>query len=193
MSTFMSLAGKLLISMPSIEAGPFDGSVVFVCAHSKQGAMGLIVNKAAPMMFFADLLEKVELSRPMDMLPEDVMRMPVRLGGPVEQFRGFVLHTDDYLTPEVTLPVEGGFGLTATTDVLVAIAEGRGPIRRFAALGYSGWAPGQLEDEMQRNSWLHSDVELELLFSDNLEFKHDRALMTLGVDPRMLSGDVGHG
>jgi putative transcriptional regulator len=193
MSTFISFAGKLLIAMPSIESGPFDGAVVFVCAHSDQGAMGLIVNKAAPLMFFADLLDKVELSQPMDMLPESVMRMPVRLGGPVEQFRGFVLHTDDYLTPNVTLPVTGGFGLTATTDILVEIAEGRGPIRRFAALGYSGWAPGQLEDEMQRNSWLHCEAEPDLLFSDNLELKHDLALKTLGVDPRMLSGDVGHG
>jgi putative transcriptional regulator len=190
---FQSFAGKVLIAMPSIGGEPFHNAVVYLCAHSDQGAMGLIVNKPAQMMFFVDLLERVELSQPIESLSEDILRMPVRLGGPVDQFRGFVLHSDDYGTEESTLKVGNGLALTATLDILAAIAEGRGPRMRLAALGYSGWAPGQLEDEMQRNSWLHCDPEPDLIFSDNLELKHDRALKSLGVDPRMLSGDVGHG
>jgi putative transcriptional regulator len=189
---FQSLAGKILIAMPSIGGEPFHSAVVYLCAHSEQGAMGLIVNKPADLMYFADLLERVELSQPADSLPDDILRMPVRLGGPVDQFRGFILHSDDYSSEESTLKVGNSLALTATLDILAAIAEGRGPARRIAALGYSGWAPGQLEDEMQHNSWLHCEVDTDLIFSENLDVKHDRALKSLGVDPRRLSGDVGH-
>ncbi len=183
----------MLIAMPSLQGGHFVQSVVFLCAHSKQGAMGLIVNKAAPLMFFSDMLEKVELKRPLDAIPGDVLRLPVRLGGPVEQFRGFVLHSGEYDANGSSLNISGGYKLTATIDILAAIAEGRGPLQRIVALGYSGWAPGQLESEIQNNGWLHCDADPDLLFSEMLEAKHANALKKLGVDPRMLSSDVGHG
>jgi putative transcriptional regulator len=193
MSSFTSLEGKLLIAMPSLQVGHFMQSVVFLCAHSKHGAMGLIVNKAAPLMFFSDMLEKVELKRPLDSVPGEVLRLPVRLGGPVEQFRGFVLHSNEYDGDGSSLKIQGGYRLTATIDVLAAIAEGRGPLQRIVALGYSGWAPGQLEGEIQNNGWLHCDADSDLIFSEVLETKYSNALKKLGVDPRMLSSEVGHG
>ncbi len=187
-----TLEGKLLIAMPSLQGGHFVQSVVFLCAHSDQGAMGLIVNKAAPLMFISDLLERVTLTRKVSSLPDDILRLPVRLGGPVEQFRGFVLHSDDYAIDEHSLKISGGLYLTATTDILAAIAEGRGPTQRLVALGYSGWAPGQLESEIQNNGWLHCDADEELIFSEELDLKHMHALGKIGVDPRMLSNDFGH-
>ncbi len=193
MSTFTSLEGKILIAMPSLQGGQFTQSLVFMCAHSKQGAMGLIINKAAPLMFFSDMLEKVELKGGLESVPADILRLPVRLGGPVDQFRGFVLHSQDYEVDGSSLKISGGFVLTATTDILAAIAEGRGPVQRLVALGYSGWAPGQLESEIQNNGWLHCDADADLIFSDMLDGKHGTALHKLGVDPLMLSSDVGHG
>jgi putative transcriptional regulator len=193
MSTFTSLEGKMLIAMPSLQGGHFMQSVVFLCAHSKQGAMGLIVNKAAPLMFFSDMLEKVALKQPLETIPGDVLRLPVRLGGPVEQFRGFVLHSNEYDGDVSSLNIQGGYKLTATIDILAAIAEGRGPLQRIVALGYSGWAPGQLESELQNNGWLYCDADADLIFSEMLDSKYSKALKKIGVDPRMLSSDVGHG
>jgi putative transcriptional regulator len=193
MTTFTSLEGKLLIAMPSLQGGHFTQSLVFMCAHSKQGAMGLIINKAAPLMFFSDMLEKVELKGGLESVPPDVLGFPVRLGGPVDQFRGFVLHSNDYDVDGSSLKINSGHVLTATTDILAAIAEGRGPSQRLVALGYSGWAPGQLENEMQNNGWLYCESDADLIFSESLEKKYSAALKKLGVDPRMLSSEVGHG
>jgi putative transcriptional regulator len=187
-----SLEGKLLISMPSIRDSNFEGSVVFLCAHSDQGAMGLVINKPAPLMFFADLLDRVEINGSISDINDEILRVPVRLGGPVEQFRGFVLHSVDYTAPDHTLAIGKHFGLTATTEILRDIAQNSGPLRRLVALGYAGWAPGQLENEIQHNGWLHCDADDDLVFSDALESKHHDALKKLGVDPLMLSSDFGH-
>lgn len=192
MTQDLTLAGKLLIAMPSIKDANFEHSVVYLCSHSDQGAMGLVINKPAPLMFYADLLDKIDLGTKASEIPEHVMRMPVRLGGPVEQFRGFVLHSGDYEEDETSLRINPSYALTATIDILKDIALGTGPARSLVALGYSGWAPGQLENEIQNNGWLHCEPDEDLVFSDNLELKHQRALKKLGVDPMMLSADFGH-
>ena len=185
------LKGKLLIAMPSIQGDDFSHSVVFVCDHSADGAMGLVLNKPAPQMIFADLVEKLDFGAKPGLVDEDVLQMPVMLGGPVKQFQGFVLHSSDYKSEE-TLKVSPGFSLTATVDVLRAIAAGQGPKRRLLALGYAGWSPGQLEDEILRNGWLTCDADPDLVFSAEAGSKHELALKKLGVDPARLSGEAGH-
>ncbi len=188
-----SLDGKILIAMPGMSDPRFEHALVFLCAHSEQGAMGLIINKAAPLMYFSDLVDKLDIATDPRSIPEDVMRKPVLYGGPVEQFRGFVLHSTDYFSAEASLPISPEVALTATVDVLRAIARGKGPERALLALGYSGWGPGQLEDEIQHNGWLHCEADEGLLFDSNIDGKYTRALAKIGVDPSMLSGDVGHG
>lgn len=193
MSSFTSLAGKLLIAMPSIRDPNFEKSVVFLCAHSEQGAMGFVLNKPAPLTVFADLLEKTELASRLEDVPEDVMGIPIRLGGPVETFRGFVLHSPDYPADDTSLEIGADYVVSATLNVLTDIATGKGPAQRLIALGYSGWSPGQLEDEILHNGWLHSDADPQLIFATDLEAKHERALAKLGVNPAMLSHEAGHG
>lgn len=193
MRKLTSLDGKILIAMPGMSDSRFEHALVFLCAHSEQGAMGLIVNKTAPLMFFSDLVDKLDIVNDPRSVPEDVMGKPVLYGGPVEPFRGFVLHSTDYFSAEASLPISTDVALTATVDVLRAIAQGHGPERSVLALGYSGWGPGQLEDEIQRNGWLHCDADDGLLFDADIDGKYMRALSKLGVDPGMLSGDVGHG
>lgn len=188
-----SLDGKILIAMPGMSDPRFEHALVFLCAHSEQGAMGLIINKAAPLMYFSDLVDKLDIATDPRSIPEDVMRKPVLYGGPVEQFRGFVLHSTDYFSAEASLPISPEVALTATVDVLRAIARSKGPERALLALGYSGWGPGQLEDEIQHNGWLHCEADEGLLFDSNIDGKYTRALAKIGVDPSMLSGDVGHG
>ena len=192
-SAVTNLAGKLLIAMPSIRDGNFDRSVVFLCAHSEQGAMGFVINKPAPLTLFSDLIDKTELLDSIDEVPEDVLRMPVRLGGPVETFRGFVLHRPDYPTDQTSLKVGQGYVVSATLDVLRDIATGQGPQQRLIALGYAGWSPGQLENEILHNGWLHCEADADIIFAAYLERKHAQALAKLGVDPRMLSSEAGHG
>jgi putative transcriptional regulator len=185
------LKGKLLIAMPSIQGDDFSHSVVFLCDHSAEGAMGLVLNKPAPRMIFADLVEKLDLGGGSGFANDEIMQMPVMLGGPVKQFQGFVLHSSDYKSDE-TLKVAAGYSLTATVDVLKAIAAGQGPKRRLLALGYAGWSAGQLEDEILRNGWLTCDADIDLVFSTDAELKHEAALKKLGVDPGMLSSEAGH-
>jgi putative transcriptional regulator len=192
-SAVTNLAGKLLIAMPSIRDGNFDRSVVFLCAHSEQGAMGFVINKPAPLTLFSDLIDKTELLDSIDEVPEDVLRMPVRLGGPVETFRGFVLHSPDYPADQTSLKVGQGYVVSATLDVLRDIATGQGPQQRLIALGYAGWSPGQLENEILHNGWLHCEADADIIFAADLERKHAQALAKLGVDPRMLSSEAGHG
>ncbi len=190
-----SLDGQLLIAMPGMSDPRFDRSVIYMCVHSESGAMGIIVNKAAPMMNFGDLISRLDIltDGSASEVPEDVMAMAVQFGGPVEPGRGFVLHTSDYFSTESSLPVSENIALTATIDILRAMARGQGPQRALLALGYSGWAPGQLEDEIQRNGWLHCDADEDLLFGTAQEEKYTLALRKLGVDPAMLSSDAGHG
>ena len=186
------LDGQLLIAMPGMSDPRFDRSVIYMCAHSEQGAMGLIINKTTPMMSFGDLLAQLDIlpgeaAEP----PRELMAMPVLYGGPVEQGRGFVLHTSDYFAANSSLPVSETVALTATVDILRAMAGGRGPERAILALGYSGWAPGQLENEIQNNGWLTCAADDELLFGINFDSRYVAALRKLKIDPAMLSSESG--
>jgi putative transcriptional regulator len=186
------LDGQLLIAMPGMSDPRFDRSVIYMCAHSEQGAMGLIINKTAPMMSFGDLLAQLDIrSGEAAEPPPELMAMPVLYGGPVEQGRGFVLHTSDYFAANSSLPVSETIALTATVDILRAMAEGRGPERAILALGYSGWAPGQLENEIQNNGWLTCAADDELLFGISFDSRYVAALRKLKIDPAMLSSESG--
>ena len=182
-----SLMGQLLIAMPQMMDPRFARSVVYVCAHCEdEGAMGLVVNKLFEALTMDELFTHLKLD------PGSLGRSrPVYFGGPVEPGRGFVLHTADY-REEATLVVADGLAVTATLDILRAIGKGDGPRHSLLALGYAGWAPGQLEDEIQRNGWLSCAADEELLFGNDLDSKYVNALHKLGVDPAMLSSEAGH-
>ena len=182
----MDLTGKLLVAMPGMGDPRFDRSVVFLCAHSPEGAMGLIVNKPATDLRFADLLDQLDIPRS----PEG-REIRVHFGGPVEHGRGFVLHSGDYDGAAGTLKVDGRFGMTATLDILQDLARGGGPDRSILALGYAGWGPGQLEQEILQNGWLTVEADPDLVFSSDNPRKWEGALRRLGVDPLTLSAAAG--
>jgi putative transcriptional regulator len=182
----LDLTGKLLIAMPEMGDPRFMHSVVLMCSHSAEGAMGLIVNKPAGDLQLGALLEQLELAR--DGVAVD---RPVHFGGPVEGGRGFVLHSADYGSDIQTLAVTDEIGMTATLDVLEEIAAGRGPDRALMLLGYAGWGPGQLEDELAQNGWLTADASAALVFDEPDQLKWSAALKTLGIEPVMLSGAAG--
>jgi putative transcriptional regulator len=188
------LDGQLLLAMPAMVDPRFARAVIYMCAHSADGAMGIVVNQRAPNITFPKLLEQLEIETRAHegaiTLPLD--KMAVHFGGPVETGRGFVLHTSDYYVAESTLPIDESVCLTATIDILRAIANGSGPARSLLALGYAGWAPGQLESEIHANGWLTCPADVDLIFDDNLEAKYDRALAKLGVHPSFLVNDAGH-
>ncbi|MFG1424160.1 YqgE/AlgH family protein [Roseixanthobacter liquoris] len=188
------LDGQMLIAMPSMQDERFSRALIYVCAHSNEGAMGIIVNQAASHINFADLLVQLDVV-PEDariLLPQRAGAVKVLRGGPVETGRGFVLHSSDYFIENSTLPIDGGICLTATLDILKAIAGGTGPHSAVLALGYAGWAPGQLETEIQANGWLHCPADPDLIFGESIEAKYDLALRKLGIDPGMLSSEAGH-
>jgi putative transcriptional regulator len=190
------LDGQLLVAMPSMSDRRFARSVIYVCAHSAQGAMGLIVNQRAPHISFSELLGQLSIES--DDEPGgrnqslELIDVDVHVGGPVETGRGFVLHSSDYFAADSTLTIDADVSLTATIDILKAIAGGKGPTRAMLALGYAGWRPGQLEDEIQANGWLHCPSDLDLLFDRNLDQKYERALSKIGIDPSHLVSDAGH-
>jgi putative transcriptional regulator len=188
------LDGQLLIAMPGMSDPRFDRSVIYLCAHSEQGAMGIMINKAAPMMSFGELFAQLDIRGEDGLIepPPELMARPVLFGGPVEQGRGFVLHTSDYFTADSSLPVSETIALTATVDILRAMASGKGPERAMLALGYSGWAPGQLENEIQHNGWLTCQADETLLFGLEVEARYEAALRKLKIDPAMLSSEAGH-
>lgn len=183
-----SLQGRFLIAMPGMEDSRFAQSVIYMCSHSDEGAMGLIVNKLASHISFPDLLSQLHIQT-QSLSPVDV---PVHVGGPVDTGRGFVLHSRDYGGTASTLPVGDGVALTATTDILRAIADGTGPDRYLLLLGYAGWSAGQLEAEIKSNGWLVSDAAPELVFKAETDDKWAAALAHMGVDPLLLSADAGH-
>jgi putative transcriptional regulator len=154
--------------------------------------MGIVVNKVAPDIRLRELLVQLEIVGAERRLPSSIDRIQVHRGGPVETGRGFVLHSDDFHLDSATLEIGEGICLTATLDILRAIAEGRGPKHALLALGYSGWAPGQLEFEIQANGWLHGPVDGDILFDADNDSKYDRALAKIGIDPVMLSVEAGH-
>ncbi len=182
----MDLAGKLLLAMPGLGDARFDKSVILICAHSDQGAMGLVVNKPSHDLSFAGLLDQLGIPR----APEG-RDISIHVGGPVERGRGFVLHSADYQSEGATMTVPGGFGMTATVDVLAALARGAGPDEALLALGYAGWGPGQLEAEIARNDWLTTDAPSDLVFSTDDGGKWRGALKRMGIDPITLSGTAG--
>jgi putative transcriptional regulator len=183
----IELTGKLLIAMPGMGDPRFDRSVIFLCAHSDDGAMGLIVNKPVPNLAFNDLLKQLGIPKAND--SRSAIR--VHFGGPVEHGRGFVLHSDDYDADGTSLKVGGGFGMTATLSILEEIAKGEGPGQAFLALGYSGWGPGQLEGEIGQNGWLSTEASPDIVFAADNGAKWGLALKTLGVDPLTLSAAAG--
>lgn len=188
------LDGQLLVAMPTIEDERFARAVIYVCAHSEEGAMGIIVNKPAPDLNLPDLLVQLDIigADASIRLPQRAERVKVLRGGPVDTGRGFVLHTPDFFIDNSTLPIDDGICLTATVDILKAIARGEGPENAILALGYAGWGAGQLESEIQSNGWLNCPAEPSLIFDAAAETKYERALRLIGIDPIMLSGQAGH-
>ncbi|MES2916346.1 MAG: YqgE/AlgH family protein [Pseudomonadota bacterium] len=183
----MDLSGQILIAMPGLADPRFERSVVLVCAHSPEGAMGLIVNKPLEELSFSGLLEQLNIPRaPMG---RDIR---VHFGGPVERGRGFVLHSADWRPlGEGTMKVPGGLEMTATINILEALASGGGPGKALLALGYSGWGPGQLEAEIARNDWLTCDAPEGLVFGQDDRVKWSAALRGMGIDPLTLSAAAG--
>ncbi len=177
--------GQLLIAMPAMADQRFARTLIYLCAHSPDGAMGLVVNRLLGSMTFPELLKQLGVER-----PTTSADIKVHFGGPVEPGRGFVLHTDDYLR-DGSLEIRDNIALTATVDILKEIADGGGPKRNLLALGYAGWGPGQLENEIQENAWLNVEPSSDLLFDKDIDTKWNRAMEKLGVDFSMLSHTAG--
>ena len=188
------LDGQMLIAMPAMSDERFARAVIYVCAHSTEGAMGIIVNQPAQNIKFPDLLVQLEVIPAAEriQLPGRAEDVKVLKGGPVETGRGFVLHSADFFIENSTLPIDEGICLTATLDILKAIARGKGPASAILALGYAGWAPGQLEQEIQQNGWLHCTADPELIFGQDTDMKYEKALRKIGIDLGMLSSEAGH-
>ena len=188
------LDGQMLIATPTMSDERFARSLIYVCAHSSEGAMGIVVNQPAPNIKFPDLLVQLDVLPKEDLIQIGSKRDDVKVlkGGPVETGRGFVLHSADFFIENSTLPIDEGICLTATLDILKAIARGSGPANAILALGYAGWAPGQLETEIQGNGWLHCPADSNLIFGADMSHKYEKALRKIGIDIGMLSSDVGH-
>ena len=186
----INLTNQFLIAMPGMGDSNFSGAVVYLCEHTENGALGLVINKPINIKL-STLFQKVELSLDSPALADQ----PVFYGGPVQTERGFVLHErlGDAKSPyNSTLSIPGGLEMTTSKDVLEALSAGTGPKRLLVTLGYSGWAAGQLEDELGRNGWLTVDAVPEIIFDTPVELRYERAVALLGFDPRMLSQEAGH-
>ncbi len=194
MSEFLD--GQFLIAMPGMGDPRFERAVIYMCAHTNEGAMGLIINKPMDDLELGQLLYKLGLL-PAETtnsihLPQELYHQPVFTGGPVEPGRGFVLHSMDYSLQEATLRVDSQVGLTASLDILHDLVQGRGPRRMLLALGYAGWAPGQLEEEMLMNAWLTAPADMDIIFSLPPEERYAAALLSIGIDPASLTAGSGH-
>jgi putative transcriptional regulator len=180
-----NLTGTLLVAMPNMPDSRFARSVIFMCAHSAEGAMGIVINQVAEGLAFSDVIEQLDIEATQH------WDHAIHTGGPVETSRGFVLHSTDYES-DGTLEINEDFSLTATIDVLRDMATGTGPAHCVLALGYAGWSPGQLDREIQQNGWLTVPADASLVFDNDVEAKWIRALAKIGVDPSLLSGVAGH-
>ncbi|TNE35184.1 MAG: YqgE/AlgH family protein [Alphaproteobacteria bacterium] len=178
--------GKLLVAMPGMGDPRFEKAVILLCAHSDAGAMGILLNKTLDALSFDDLLDQLDIPKAVGSVP-----IQIHFGGPVDTERGFVVHSADLLH-ETTLVIGDDMALTATIDMLKTIAGGDGPHSSFLALGYSGWGPGQLEQEIQDNGWLVVDPDTDIVFGPELDNKWQVAINKLGVDPSLLSSEAGH-
>jgi putative transcriptional regulator len=187
------LDGQMLIAMPSLQEGPFARSLVYLCAHREDGAMGIIVNQSAATVKFPELLVQLDIVKESEsiLLPPRAGDIKVLRGGPVETGRGFVLHSSDFFIDNSTLPIADDICLTATLDILRAIAKGDGPQKAVLALGYAGWSSGQLESEILANGWLHCPADANLVFDNDFQTKYERAMAKIGVSLAMLSGEAG--
>jgi len=188
----INLTNQFLIAMPGMSSGTFAGTVIYLCEHSDKGALGLVINKPIDITL-KSLFEKVELSLDRD----DFAELPVYFGGPVQTERGFVLHEpqsgENGDSPyNSSLRIAGGLEMTTSKDVLEAISNGAGPKKVLVTLGYSGWAAGQLEDEISRNGWITVEAEPEIIFDTPVSQRYDKALSLLGIDAGMLSSAAGH-
>ena len=188
------LDGQMLIAMPTMGDERFARSVIYVCAHSSEGAMGIVINQPAAHISFPDLLVQLDVVPATDLIEVAPRAGSIKVlkGGPVDTQRGFVLHSSDFFIENSTLPIDNGICLTATLDILKAIARGSGPRSAILALGYAGWAPGQLENEIQHNGWLHCPADSELIFGPDTGGKYEMALKKIGIDLAMLSSEAGH-
>ncbi|CAN5399810.1 YqgE/AlgH family protein [soil metagenome] len=184
---FESLVGRLLVAMPGISDPRFEHAVILVCVHRPDHAMGLRLDRPAPMVDLKAVLAKMEIPA-----PDSANGRAVLVGGPVDRERGFVLHTDDWMSPEASVPFVSGLAMTGTKDALLAMTDvASGPRRSTLLLGYAGWGEGQLEDELGENVWLTADADMDVIFDSDHASKWSRALAGLGVDAAMLSGQAG--
>jgi putative transcriptional regulator len=188
------LDGQFLVAMPGMTDERFARAVIYVCAHSAEGAMGIVLNRPAANVNVPDLLVQLEIIPELERirLPQKVGQMQVLMGGPVETSRGFVLHSPDFHISQSTLPIDDSVCLTATVDILRAIARGDGPENAVLALGYAGWGAGQLEMEIQSNGWLNCPADAELIFKTAVDTRYEMALRRIGIEPAMLSMQAGH-
>lgn len=183
--------GQFLLAMPGLADSNFSRTVIYICAHTENGAIGFILNRPQPISF-CELMIQLELieQREAKSIPQSAMKMNVQMGGPVETGRGFVIHSEDYQS-DATLPISEDMSMTATVDILRAITKGTGPKRATMMLGYSGWGAGQLEDEVSANGWLTCPAIDDIIFDDDLDSKYERVFASIGIDPAMLSSQCG--
>lgn len=188
------LDGQFLVAMPNMPDARFQRTVIYLCAHTAEGAMGLIINQKARRLAFPELLVQLDViaAKEAIRLAPRAAATPVLRGGPVETARGFVLHSDEFRIEEATLAIHDGLALTATLDILRAMARDEGPRKAILALGYASWAPGQLESEIQHNGWLTGPGDPAIVFDEDQDAKYTRALRAIGVDPAFLSCEAGH-
>ena len=182
----MNLTGQLLISMPSLQDERFFKTVIYLCAHSKDGAMGIIINKKIDYDLYPDLLEQLGIDKPMDN-----KKLFIRYGGPVESGRGFILHSDEIIQKE-SLTIDSGIALTSTSEFFENLSKGKGPKNSIFALGYAGWGAGQLENEIIANSWMTLSTDSKFLFDEEVNNKWSQAYNLLGIDPNKLSHHSGN-
>ena len=181
----MNLTGQIIVSMPSLEDERFYKTVIYICAHSSEGSMGIIINKKIDYDLYPDLLQQLGIDKPLNN-----KKLFIRYGGPVESGRGFVLHSDDMVRKE-TLNIDKGVALTSTAEFFDDLSKGKGPKNCILALGYAGWQPGQLESEIMRNSWMSLSVDNSFLFDDEVSKKWSQAYKLIGFDPNSLSFESG--
>jgi|TARA_B100001971_G_scaffold92799_1_gene85485 putative transcriptional regulator len=181
----MNLTGQIIVSMPSLEDERFYKTVIYICAHSSEGSMGIIINKKIDYDLYPDLLQQLGIDKPLNN-----KKLFIRYGGPVESGRGFVLHSDDMMRKE-TLNIDKGVALTSTAEFFDDLSKGKGPKNCILALGYAGWQPGQLEHEIMRNSWMSLSVDNSFLFDDEVSRKWSQAYKLMGIDPNSLSLESG--
>ena len=181
----MNLTGQIIVSMPSLEDERFYKTVIYMCAHSSEGSMGIIINKKIDYDLYPDLLQQLGIDKPLNN-----KKLFIRYGGPVESGRGLVLHSDDMIRKE-TLSINKGVALTSTAEFFDDLSKGKGPKNSILALGYAGWQPGQLEYEMMQNSWMSLSVDNSFLFDDEISRKWSQAYKIMGIDPNCLSSQSG--